>query len=302
MKNQEITFKPLQTAIGVTVAVLSACVTAFFAVLFVLKQDGGFYITYGTFIIISIVGVLCIITALTVVFAFFKKELFYKTGLLCLVLLAIGTAGLYALYSVGFLDKVDSVEDLRAFISSYGGLSTVLFLAVQVLQVTVVPIPGVITIGAGVLLFGPFWGAVLSFIGIMTGSVIAFFIGRCLGYRVVCWLVGRENLDKGIELIKGKDRVVLSFMFLFPFFPDDLLCFVSGLSSMSTAYFMVMVTVARLISTFTTAYSVNGSLIPYDTWWGILIWGVLIAVCLVLVKIVYNNSEKIEKIFKRIKK
>ena len=91
-------------------------------------------------------------------------------------------------------------------------------------------------------------------------------------------------------------------MFLFPFFPDDLLCFVAGLSSMSPKFFLIMITVTRLVSTFTTAYSVNGSLIPYDTWWGIIIWAVLIVGCILLVKAVYKNSDKIEHFFKRQKK
>ncbi|MBO7378015.1 MAG: TVP38/TMEM64 family protein [Clostridia bacterium] len=287
---------------GIAVAVLSAVGTAVFTVLFVRGTDIVFLSTYGKFIEIAAAIVLAALAGLTVLFAALGKEFFYKTGLVCLVLLVFGAGGLYALSASGFLDRVDSVEDLREFIASYGGLSVFLFLAIQILQVVVLPVPGVVAIGAGVLLFGPFRGAILSLIGIMAGSFIAFFIGRKLGYKVVCWLVGKENLDKATELAKGKDKVILTFMFLFPFFPDDVLCFVSGLSSMSFGFFAAMITVARIISVFTTAYSVNGNLIPYDTWWGILIWAILIVGTFFLVKIVYSNSEKIEKFFKRQKK
>ena len=291
-----------RTYVGMVVAVLSAVGTTVFTVLFVRGTDIAFFSSYGRFIEISAAIVLATTAGLTVLFAVLGKEFLYKMGLVCLVLLFLGAAGLYALYAGGFLDKVDSVEDLRGFIASYGGLSVVLFLAIQILQVVALPIPGVVAIGAGVLLFGPFRGALLSLAGIMMGSFIAFFIGRKLGYRVVCWLVGKENLDKAVELARGKDKVILTFMFLFPFFPDDILCFVSGLSSMSFGFFAVMITVARTISVFTTAYSVNGNLIPYDTWWGIVIWAVLIVGTFFLVKIVYSNSEKIEKFFKRGKK
>ena len=47
------------------------------------------------------------------------------------------------------------------------------------------------------------FSSLYSFIGIFAGSVVAFAIGRCLGYRVVCWIVGKEDLDKWLKKIKG---------------------------------------------------------------------------------------------------
>lgn len=302
MSNHSFDKNKFKLSAVILITVISAITSAIFAMLFIRSSEVGYLLKYGKVIEIVIDAILCLIMVLTVIFACLKKEFLYKIGLLCLIFLLICTCGLYALNKSGFLDKIDSVEDLRNYIASYGTLSAVLFLVMQILQVVVLPVPGVVAIGAGVLLFGPFWGAVLSFIGIMLGSLIAFGIGRYLGYKVVCWLVGKENLEKGLALAKGKDKVVLSFMFLFPFFPDDVLCFVSGLSSMSGKFFIIMITVARLISTFTTAYSVNGSLIPYNTWWGIVIWAVLIVGTLWLVKVVYTHSGKIEKFFSKSKK
>ena len=136
-----------------------------------------------------------------------------------------------------------------------------------------------------------------SFIGIIIGSFIGFFIGKYLGYKVVTWLVGKETLDKWLNAVKNKDRIVLTFMFLFPMFPDDVLCFVAGLSSMSTPYFMVMVTISRIITISVTSYSVNGSLIPYNTWWGLLIWAVIIAFTVIATILIYKNGDKIERKF-----
>ena len=294
--------KTLKKAAGITVSLLFAVVTAIFAVVLVRGVNAAFLIKYGKITEWIAVSLIVAIASLTVFFAVIGKDFYYKTGLVCLFFLFFSAGILFVLYATGLLDRVDSIEDFREFIASYGELSVTLFLVMQILQVVALPIPGVVAIGAGVLLFGPFWGAVLSLIGIVIGSLAAFFIGRVFGYKVVKWIVGEENLQKGLELVKGKDKVVLTFMFLFPFFPDDILCFVSGLSSMSARFFTVMVVIARLISTFATAYSVNGSLIPYDTWWGLLIWAVLIAGALVLAKIVYSNSEKIEKFFNGRKK
>ena len=165
------------------------------------------------------------------------------------------------------------------------------------MQVVVLPVPGFITVSAGVLLFGAFRGSLYSVIGIVTASIVAFFIGRVFGYKVASWLVGKESLDKTLNMVKGKDKVILTFMFLFPFFPDDVLCFVAGLSSMSVPYYIVMITITRIINIVVSSYSINGSLIPYDTWWGILIWiGVFIAVA-ALCYVVYKYGDKIEDFF-----
>ena len=292
----------LKRYVYAALSLLFAAATLAFFVMFIRRGDYPFVIKYGTALEFGTGTVVLVLGLVTAAFSLFGSEFLYKTGFVCLVFVFICSGGLYILSVTGFLSKIDSVEALREYIASYGALSAIYFFVLQILQVVILPIPGVIAIGAGVLLFGPFLGATLSLAGILAGSFMAFFIGRRFGYKAVSWLVGRENLDKTLELVKGKDKLVLSFMFFFPFFPDDVLCFVSGLSSMSFKFFGIMIFSARLISTYATAYSVNGSLIPYNTWWGILIWAILIAGTFFLVKFVYSNGERIEKFFKKIKK
>ena len=120
-----------------------------------------------------------------------------------------------------------------------------------------------------------------------------------LGYKVAGWMVGKETLDNCLKSVKNKDKVVLTFMFLFPFFPDDVLCFVAGLSSMSTLYFSIMITVCRIISVALSAYSLNGNIIPFNTWWGIVLWIVVFALTALLSIYLYKNGDKIERYFKK---
>ena len=152
------------------------------------------------------------------------------------------------------------------------------------------------------MLFGPFWGGVYSAIGIIVGSLVAYFIGRIFGYKVAKWLVGKENLDKGLKLIKGKDKVILTFMFLFPFFPDDILCFVAGITTINPSFFIIMIFITRIISIFSSTYSMNNNFIPYNTWWGILIWALLFAIVILLSFFIIKHGDKINKFFKRNKK
>lgn len=239
-----------------------------------------------------------LVTIISVVCQLSDKKFVYRLTFLTLILMTAALAVLYVMQITGLWDKIDSVEDLRNYVSGFGGYAVFIFIAIQFLQVVVLPIPGFITVSVGVLLFGAFRGSVYSVIGIVSASIVAFFIGRVFGYKVAGWLVGKENLDKGLELVKGKDKVILTFMFLFPFFPDDVLCFVAGLSSMSVPYYIVMITITRIINIVVSAYSVNGSIIPYNTWWGILLWIAVFILVAALCYAIYKHGDKIENFFK----
>ena len=289
----------LKEVFNVIAVSLLGCAGIVFAILYLNTFGEGFFAEYSVVLTALSVGVITAVTVLTIVFLKINKTFIYKLLYIVLALIFCILLLLYILKVSGFFDKIDSVEDFRNYIESFGSLAVIAFIVLQFLQVVVLPIPSFITVGAGVLLFGPFKGALFSCIGIISGSLAAFFIGRIFGYKVASWLVGKDDLDKGLQTIKGKDRVVLTFMFLFPFFPDDLLCFVAGITTMSAAYFIVMIIVTRLISVFIGSYSMNNSIIPFDTWWGILLWLLIFAATVAITVFIYKKGEEIEKLFKR---
>ncbi len=268
-----------------------------FTVLFLDTFKDGFLYDYKGIVEAFAIGLITICTVLTYIFREIRKDFIYKCCYLVIVFIAIALIGLYLLSVFGFWDKITSVEEFREYIESFGGAAVFIFITIQFAQVVVLPIPSFITVGASVLCFGPFRGAVYSFIGSFIGSVVAFGIGRIFGYKVASWLVGQDNLDKTVQSVKGKDRAVLTFMFLFPFFPDDILCFVAGLSSMSWVFFIVMIFITRVISIFTATFSMNNSIIPYDTWWGLLLWGAVLAVTVFMTVWIYKKGDKIEAFF-----
>lgn len=276
------------------------CFGVIFTVLYVDTFKNGFWFTYSDIIIAISVSLISLLTVLTITFQNNSKIFIYKLFFLVISSILIITACLYFLRITGILDKIDSIEKLRAYIDSFGNYAIILFIIIQFLQVVAIPIPAFITVGAGVLLYGPFWGSIFSCIGIILGSIVAFYIGKIFGYKVAKWLVGKESLDKGLKLIKGKDKIILTFMFLFPFFPDDILCFVAGITTISSTFFIIMIFVTRIISVFASSYSMNNSIIPYDTWWGILIWVIFIAFTLITMYYIVKKGDKIEKfLFKR---
>ncbi len=235
------------------------------------------------------------------VFYFFKKELVYKSCIIAYFLLLSAAVVFYVMLKTGFFEVVQDDGALEAYLQKFGVWMAAIFILIQFLQVVILPIPSTVTVLAGSALFGPLLGSVYSLIGILTGSLVAFFIGRYAGYRVVAWLVGKDTLDKWLQKIKGKDKMLLSAMFLLPVFPDDVLCFVAGLSSMSIWLFFTVIFISRVIAIFMTSYSV--SLIPFNTWWGILIWILLAAAVIVLFVFLYKKTDAIENwILKKIRR
>lgn len=288
----------LKTVLSCSVIVILGAAAIVFGLLYMNLTNISFLERHKRLVETLFIIIIGLVTIISVVCQLSDKKFVYRLTFLTLILMTAALAVLYVIQITGLWDKIDSVEDLRNYVSGFGGYAVFIFIAIQFLQVVVLPIPGFITVSVGVLLFGAFRGSVYSVIGIVSASIVAFFIGRVFGYKVAGWLVGKENLDKGLELVKGKDKVILTFMFLFPFFPDDVLCFVAGLSSMSVPYYIVMITITRIINIVVSAYSVNGSIIPYNTWWGILLWIAVFILVAALCYVIYKHGDKIENFFK----
>ncbi|MBE7081065.1 MAG: TVP38/TMEM64 family protein [Clostridiales bacterium] len=281
---------------------LIGCLGVIFTVLYVDTFESGVWLNYSSVITAVSVSLISILTVLTITFSTNSKSFVYKLFMLVVICISITITSLYFLKTTGFLNKIDSVEKFREYISSFGNQAILWFTIIQFLQVVVLPIPAFITVGAGVLLFGPLVGAIFSSIGIILGSIVAFYIGRIFGFKVAKWLVGEDSLNKGLKIIKGKDKIILTFMFLFPFFPDDILCFVAGITTLSSSFFITMIIITRLISVFASSYSMNNSIIPYDTWWGILLWGIFIILTLIFMVLICKKGDKIQKLFTKKKK
>ena len=236
------------------------------------------------------------IGALVIAFYVLNKQAIHRLIICVLVFLDICGIVFFTICATGIITKINSIQALRDYIAEFGNMAVFLFILFCFLQVIVLPVPGSVAVAAGVALFGPLRCAIYSFIGIVSGSIVAFAIGRWVGYKAVKWIVGKDTLDKWLEKLKGKDYLILSVMFLLPMFPDDVLCFIAGLSSMSWPYFLIMIVITRLISVLTTSYSFG--LIPFNTWWGILLWAIIAVVIVLAFWLVCKYSDKIDKFIK----
>lgn len=274
-------------------AVVFGCAAACALFVFGLLYDSIDFINEHRTLLVSLVmGLMFTVMLCSLIFYIFEFKSLYRLAICLIVCLLILSGIFFAVCATGFIKDMTSIEALREYIESSGNWAVWVFILFQFLQVVILPIPSTVTVMAGVALFGPLKCSIFSFIGIFIGSVLAFGIGRWLGYKVVSWIVGKEDLDKWLKKIKGKDYLILSIMFLLPLFPDDVLCFIAGLSSMTWGYFLVMIFVTRALSITLSAYSFDT--IPFTTWWGILCWVLIISAVVALFWLVCKYSDKID--------
>lgn len=283
--------KATKNTLHIICMVLAAALFQVFFLLCLQHFYGEWSLTIYLLTLIAGSAVNLAILVTDVVCLLLNKEVVSRTCITAYILIDFLAIFLYILIRTGFFEIMRDEERFEAFLERSGKWMAVLFVVLQFLQVVILPIPSTVTVVAGAALFGPLVGSLLSLLGIIIGSLVAFLVGRYAGYRVVAWLVGKETLDKWLKKIKGKDKLLLSAMFLLPVFPDDVLCFVAGISSMSLPLFLGIIVVSRIAAIFTTSYSVT--LIPFNTWWGLLIWAVLIALVVVLFVFLYKKSDAI---------
>ena len=229
-----------------------------------------------------------------------KKDEWYKFFISLFILLCFSLIVLFIMQKSGFFGVVESPERFAEYLEKSGRWMPIAYIVLQFLQVLILPIPSFVSTMAGVALFGALPTLLYSYCAIVPASIIAFFFGRKLGRRAVVWMIGESTLVKWQNKLKGKDNLILTSMFLLPLFPDDILCFVAGLSSMSNKYFIVMILICRLVNLTGTTFSID--FIPFTTWWGILLWFALGILFTILFIFIYKRTDEIENFFKNLQK
>jgi uncharacterized membrane protein YdjX (TVP38/TMEM64 family) len=148
-----------------------------------------------------------------------------------------------------------SPEAMDRFTVSYGSISALVYVVLQIVQVVVFVIPGEIIQIAGGYIFGTWLGALLSVVGILLGTIIAFFAARVLGYSLVKAIVSPKRLEKFEFLINDpKSEIAMFVLFLVPGLPKDSLVYISGLTPVKPMRFFAVSIIARFPGIWGAAY------------------------------------------------
>lgn len=187
-------------------------------------------------------------------------------------------------------------EWIKPLIADAGWYGYILFVLIQVVVTTVLCFVPATTFTFALLatqLFGVWQGALVASIACFLSSMTMFTIGDKLGEPFVDWLVGKESRIKAQNLVSTRATVLVPFMLAFPFFPDDAICMVSGMTKMKYWYFAIVAAVCRTIGIVLTCV-LGGDIIPYHTF-GVFEWFVFINLVLIDIILIWRLSTIVEK-------
>ena len=209
------------------------------------------------------------------------------------ILLLLWRSGLFGVFS--------SEEELQAYIARCGPWSRVVFFGIQLVSVVLPPVPNNVVAVVGGVLFGTFQSFLMSWVAVSLGSVGVFLLARMLGRDFARHLAGKKMSEKYLDLIRRKRDTFLLLAFLLPFFPDDMICMLAGLSDIRFRRFLLLCLTARPWGLLVAA-ALGGSALVIPLWGLVLIGVVGVAFFVVAMKYGDRVEEKLIEKINRIKK
>ena len=146
-----------------------------------------------------------------------------------------------------FGQKFTSVEDVQSYMKGFGIAAPLILIVFQAFQVVVPVLPGYLGCAAGAVAFGSVTGFLCNYIGISAGSIIAYFLARKYGMDIVLTMFSEKQYKRWcgkIKKSKNYERFLLIATVL-PLFPDDFLCYFSGLVKMDSKKFMWIIILGK---------------------------------------------------------
>lgn len=162
-----------------------------------------------------------------------------------LVTIAV-TFSVLAFWYVGRIGVLSDPMALREWLLGFGVLAPVAFIALQAIQVVVAPIPGQVLGVASGYLFGVVLGTVYSIVGATIGTWIALTLARRFGRPFVERVLNPDIVDRFDRLAADQGLLAMLVVFLIPGIPDDVICFVAGVTEIDVRKLLVVSIIGRL--------------------------------------------------------
>ncbi len=240
--------------------------------------------------------------------AFIKRNrsALLKFGLMLLTVVLISTVTFLLLMAFGIVHFDDGIkfntEVFESFRDSwYGWIIFILLQTVFSMLMCIIPGASMAFILLSKALYPTPWESfLLSFASVMISSSVMYVVGRSGGYKICAHILGDEDCEKSLTLLRNKGTVFFPLMMMFPIFPDDALVMIAGTLKMSLKWFIPSIVVGRGIGIATITFGL--SLVPFDKFTSAWHWIAFVLICLVLVVLVFFVANKLNKYMERKRK
>lgn len=193
-------------------------------------------------------------------------------------------------FYVPLISALKWFSDLDAIVDAiqHSGLwgPVILFLLIQV-QLFVAFIPGHALVAASGYVYGaPLTIAIVSVSGVL-GSQLAFLLARKYGRPLIYRLASKETIEKWDKIAGNRGPLFYFFMFVLPFVPSDMMCYVGGLGKISARRFFVASLIGRVWSATEVALIGSFGFKPPMIFWVLL---ALSLIALYAAWLIYDRS------------
>ncbi len=151
------------------------------------------------------------------------------------------------------LSRAD-VAKLKEYLLSFGAWAPLVSGTLMVFQSVIAPLPAFVITFTNGLLFGAWWGTLLSWSSAMVGAAVCFYISKIYGRPVVEKLVGKKSLQYTDKFFDRYGEHAILIARLLPIVSFDVISYAAGLTSMRFWPFFIATGIGQLPATIVYSY------------------------------------------------
>ena len=213
----------------------------------------------------------------------------------CITLLVLSAFDV-VYYEDGMKFNVEIFDSFRT--SWYGWIIFIVLHTVLSMLMCVIPGATMAFILLSQVVYPVAWQAfLLSFASVIISSATMYTVGRFGGYKICAALLGEEDCEKSLGLLRDKGSVFFPFMMMFPIFPDDALVMIAGTIKMSLGWFIPSIIFGRGIGIATIIFGL--SIVPFDKFTTVWHWIGFIALCAAFIACVFFAATRFNKMLEK---
>ena len=229
-----------------------------------------------------------------------------KLGNFLLIALGVVAVSLISMFSLMAFDIIYYDGGVKFNLELFGSFSAtwygwIFFILLQIiLTMLLCVIPGVSM--AFILLsqtiYPITWQAfLLCFISVMTASTAMYCIGRFGGYRICTRILGEEDCERSLTLLRDRGTVYFPFMMMFPAFPDEALVMIAGTMKMKMIWFIPSLVFGRGIGIAMITFGLSS--VPFEKFTTVWHWIGFVLACALLIVAVFLFARRFNKYMER---
>jgi|SRR5687768_6786105 len=189
----------------------------------------------------------------------------------------------------------DNEEWIREWVAQFKLAGPVVLILIMVAQMFLFVVPNVFVMIVAIVSYGPFWGSVISFLGVFASSSTGYIIGKYLGPVTVHKLMSEKAQKKTSEFIKRYGVTAIAITRISSF-SNDSLSIVAGLLKMNYRKY-ILATLAGItpLIVLLAIYGKNGKILKSLIWIAALSLIILIVYILIAEKKKKKSRQKVDK-------